>query len=121
MSYVDGFVLVVPRKNLKAYKVMAAMAGKLWKKHGALQYFECMGDDLKPEWCKVPFPKMAKARKNDTVWYSFIIYKSKADRKRVNAKVMKDPAMQNPAWKDKPMPFDMNRMAYGGFQVVVER
>ncbi len=121
MGYVDGYVLVVPKKNLKAYKAMAVLAGKLWKKHGALQYFECVGEELDTKWCKRPFPKMVKAGKSDTVWYSFIIYKSKAHRNQVNAKVMKDPAMQDPAWKDKPMPFDVRRMAYGGFQVVVQR
>ena len=120
MSYVDGFVLVVPKKNLKAYKAMAAKAGKIWKKHGALQYLECIGDDLHPKWCKLTFTKMMKAKNSDTVWYSFIIYKNKAHRNRVNAKVMKDPLMNDPQWKDKPMPFDMKRMAYGGFEVKVE-
>lgn len=121
MSYVDGFVLVVPKKNLKAYKAMAAKAGKIWKKHGALQYLECIGDDLHPKWCKLPFTKIMKAKKSDTVWYSFIIYKNKAHRNRVNAKVMKDPLMNDPQWKDKPMPFDMKRMAYGGFKAIVEK
>ena len=121
MSYVDGFVLVVPKKNVKAYKDMAAQGAKLWKKHGAVQYFECVGDDLNPKWCQLPFPRLMKAGKKDTVWYSFIVYKSKAHRNKVNAKVMKDPAMQDPAWKDKPMPFDMKKVACAGFKVVVRR
>lgn len=123
-KYVDGFVFAVQRKNLGAYRKMAAMAGKVWRKHGALEYMECVGDDLYPKgmggvnaW---RFPKMAKAKKGETVWFSFIVYKSKKHRNEVNAKVMKDSMMNQEKWKDKPMPFDMKRMAYGGFKVEVD-
>jgi uncharacterized protein YbaA (DUF1428 family) len=124
MKYVDGFVLVVPEKNLPAYREMARKAGKIWKGHGALEYFECVGDDLTPdvppEMKGVRFPEMAGAGPGETVIFSFIVYKSRAHRDEVNAKVMQDPAMNDPAWKDKPMPFDMKRTAYGGFKVIVE-
>lgn len=123
MTYVDGFVLVVPKKNVKAYRKMAQTGGKIWKKHGALEYLECVGDDLKPNMGGMKaatFPKMAKVKKGETVWFSFIIYKSKKHRNEVNARVMKDPAMSEEAWKDKPMPFDMKRFAYGGFKALVE-
>ncbi|RJQ15954.1 DUF1428 domain-containing protein [Candidatus Woesearchaeota archaeon] len=121
--YVDGFVLPVPTKNLKAYSKMAQAGGKIWKKHGALQYFECVGDDLTPNMGKMKiqtFPKLVKPKKGETILFSFIIYKSKAHRNAVNAKVMKDPAMNDPAWTDKQMPFDVKRMAYGGFKAIVK-
>jgi uncharacterized protein YbaA (DUF1428 family) len=120
MKYVDGFVIVVPEENMPAYREMAKMGAKIWKKHGALEYFECVGDDLAPEWAELTFPKMAKVKDGETVVFSFIIYKSKADRDRINARVMQDPLMNDPKLKDKPMPFDMKRMAYGGFRVFVE-
>ena len=114
--YVDGFVLPVPKKNLRAYLEMAKMGGKVWKSHGALEYRECVGDDLKGiAW---PFAKTVKAKSGETVVFSWIVYKSRAHRDRVNKKVMKDPrllAMMDP----KKMPFDVNRMAYGGFKVIV--
>jgi uncharacterized protein YbaA (DUF1428 family) len=90
--YVDGYVLPVPKKNLRSYKKMAAEAGKIWMKYGALQYVECAGDDLKSvtEWGGLPFPKMAGAKPNETVIFAYVVYKSKAHRDRVNAKVMKD-------------------------------
>jgi uncharacterized protein YbaA (DUF1428 family) len=124
MKYVDGFVLVVSEKNLPAYRKMAEKAGKIWMKHGALEYFECVGDDLNPdvppEMQGIRFPQMIKAGTGETVIFSFIVYKSRAHRDEVNAKVMKDPDMNDPEWKDKPMPFDMKRAAYGGFKVIVE-
>jgi alkaline phosphatase len=120
MKYVDGFVMVVPDENLPAYRKMAKMGGTVWKKYGALEYFECVGDDLTPEFAQLTFPKMAKAKEGETIVFSFIVYKSKADRDKINAKVMQDPAMNGPAMKDMPMPFDMKRMAYGGFKVIVE-
>lgn len=122
MKYVDGFVLAVPKKNLKAYKKMASDAGKIWMKHGALQYVECVGDDLKSaaKWGCLPFPEMIKAKPTETVVFSFIVYKSKAHRDKVNAKVMKDPKMDPEKCKDKSMPFEMNRMAVGGFETIVE-
>jgi uncharacterized protein YbaA (DUF1428 family) len=120
MPYVDGFVLTVPKKKLKAYAQMAAAAGKIWKEHGALEFRECVGDDLAVKaGCGIPFPKLAKARSNETVLFSFIVYKSRAHRDRVNAKVMKDPRMDQ-MMQGKEMPFDVNRMAYGGFKVLVE-
>jgi uncharacterized protein YbaA (DUF1428 family) len=115
--YVDGFVLVVPKKNLKAYTKMATLASKVWHDHGALEYRECVGDDLTPP-CGLPFPKLAKLKAGETVVFSWIVYKSKAHRDKVNAKVRKDPRLA--AMGDKPMPFDMKRMAYGGFKVLVE-
>lgn len=121
MKYVDGFVLVVPEENLPAYRKMAKMGGTIWKKHGALEYFECVGDDLEREEAGVKFPRMVKARAGETVVFSFIVYKSKAHRDEVNASVMKDPFMTDPKYKDIPMPFDMKRMAYGGFRVIVEK
>lgn len=120
MTYVDGFVFVVKRKNIPAYKKMATMAGKIWKKHGALKYFECIGDDLHPKFIKLTFPKLVKLKPGETVWFSFITYKSKAHRNLVNKKVMSDPMMNQEKWKDKPMPFDMNRMTFGGFKTIVE-
>lgn len=120
MSYVDGFVLMVPKKNRKAYIKMAKDAGKLWKKHGALGYYECVGDDLNPKWAKLTFPKLTKAKPSEEIWYSFIIYKSKAHRNAVNKKVMADPVMNDPKNKDMKMPFEMNRMAYGGFKAEVK-
>lgn len=124
MKYVDGFVLVVDKKKLGAYRKMAEQGRRMWKKYGALEYFECVGDDLKPKMGKMKvadFPTMAKTKKGETVVFSFIVYKSRAHRDTVNAKVMKDASMQESEWKDKPMPFDMKRMAYGGFKAIVER
>ncbi len=120
MKYVDGFVIAVPEKNLPEYRKMAEMGEKLWKKHGALEYFECVGDDLNPEGAGIKFPQMVDAGPGETVVFSFIVFKSRAHRDEVNAKVMKDPWMDSPEMKDKPMPFDMKRMAYGGFNVIVE-
>jgi uncharacterized protein YbaA (DUF1428 family) len=118
MSYVDGFVLVVPKKKLAIYKSMARKAGKIWREHGALDYVECVGDDLKVKF-GMPFTKLAKTKPTETVVFSYIVYKSRADRDRCVAKVMKDPRlaeMMNP----KAMPFDGKRMIYGGFKVIVE-
>lgn len=125
MRYVDGFVLVVPKKNMAAYRKMAALGGKMWKKHGALEYMECIGDDLTPNGMGpsplLTFPKMTKLKKGETVLFSFIVFKSRKHRDQVNAKVMKDPAMQPDSMKDMPMPFDMKRMAYGGFAAIVDK
>ena len=119
-KYVDGFVFVVAKKNLAAYRKMAQGGRKLWMKYGALDYKECMLNDPKPEYITFTFPKMVKQKKGETVWFSYIVYKSRKHRDEVNAKVMKDPAMNDPKWKDKPMPFDMKRMALGGFNVIVD-
>lgn len=118
MSYVDGFVIPVPRKKLAAYFRIAKKAGKVWKEHGAEQYFECAGDDLSPVWVKMTFPKLAKVKAGETVVFSFIVYKNKADRNRVNKRVMKDPRL-NEMMNNKAMPFDVKRMAYGGFRTKV--
>jgi uncharacterized protein YbaA (DUF1428 family) len=120
MRYVDGYILPVPKKNLRTYRQMAQNAGKVWRKHGALEYFECVGDDLNPKWAGIKFPRTVRATPGETVVFSFIVFKSRAHRDRVNTKVMKDPFMSDPAYKDKPMPFDMKRMVYGGFKVLVE-
>jgi len=114
--YVDGFLLPVPKKNLQAYKKIAAGAGKIWREYGALEYRECVGDDLDPKF-GLAFPKQMKIKPGETVVFSWIVYKSKAQRDRVNAKVMKDPRMK---MEGTPMPFDLKRMAYGGFEVLVD-
>lgn len=116
-NYVDGYVLVVPKSKTLAYKKMAQLGARLWKKHGALDYKECMIDDATPKGVVFTFPKMAKLKKGETVWFSYISYKSKKHRDEVNARVMKDPLMNDPKYKD--MPMDMKRFAYGGFKVIV--
>lgn len=118
MAYVDGFLLPLPTKNIAAYKRMSTKAGKVWKDHGALEYLECVGDDLNVKMAK-PFPKQMKLKPGETVVFSWIVYKSKADRKRVLAKVMKDPRLAN-MMDPKNMPFDARRMLYGGFKVLVD-
>jgi uncharacterized protein YbaA (DUF1428 family) len=117
MRYADGFVLVVPKKKLQAYRRMAQKAGKIWREHGALDFKECVGDDLGVK-MGVPFPRLAKTKAGETVMFSWIAYKSRAHRDRVNAKVMKDPRMAN-ICDPNDMPFDIKRMAYGGFKVLV--
>ena len=117
-TYVDGFVLVVPEKKLSVYRRMAQVAEKVWRKHGALDYKECIGDDLHPK-CGLPFPKLVNLKRGETVVFSYIVYKSRAHRDSVNAKVMKDPLLNDPKYKDMPMPFDLKRMAYGGFKILV--
>jgi uncharacterized protein YbaA (DUF1428 family) len=116
--YVDGYVLPVPKKNVEAYRRMAQMGAKLWREHGALEFRECIGDDLKVKW-GVPFPRGIKARRGETVVFSWIVFKSRAHRDRVNAKVMKDPRLAS-MMDAKAMPFDAKRMIYGGFKVLVE-
>jgi uncharacterized protein YbaA (DUF1428 family) len=118
MPYVDGFLLPVPKKNLSAYRRMAMKAGKIWRKYGALDYKECAGDDLQVK-MGVPFPRQMKVRPGETVVFSYIVYKSRAHRDRVNARVMKDPQIRNMC-DPKDMPFDAKRMAYGGFKVLVD-
>ena len=118
MPYVDGFVLPVPKKNLKAYARMSQKAGQVWKDHGALEYRECVGDDLEVK-MGLPFKKLTKLKPGETVVFAWIVYKSRAHRDKVNAKVMKDPRM-NAMMDGKKMPFDVKRMAYGGFNVLVD-
>ena len=123
MSYVDGFVLVVPKKNYNKYKKMASEAAKMWRKFGALEYIECIGDDLSPdtEGTKaMTFPKLTKAKKNEDIWYSFIIYKNKKHRDSVNKKVMAYVKKKYPDEKcDDSMPFDIKKMAWGGFKSII--
>jgi uncharacterized protein YbaA (DUF1428 family) len=118
MPYVDGFVLPVPKKNLKAYQKMAELAGKIWKEHGALEYRECAGDDLDVKF-GLPFGKSVKLKKGETVVFAWIVYKNRAHRDKVNAKVMKDPRLGQ-GMEGKEMPFDMKRMYYGGFKTIVD-
>ena len=116
--YVDGYVLPVPKKHLKTYSRMAQKAGKIWREHGALDYKECVGDDLDVK-CGVPFPKQIKLKPGETVVFAYIVFKSRAHRDRVNAKVMKDPRLAD-SMSEKTMPFDAKRMVYGGFTVSVD-
>ena len=118
MRYVDGYVLPVTKKNLKAYARMAQKAGKIWREHGALQCVEAVGDDLKVK-MGVSFPRRMKAKRGETVFFSWIVFKSRAHRDRVNAKVMKDPRLAKMC-DPKNMPFDVKRMVYGGFKVLVD-
>jgi len=122
-TYVDGFLLVVPKDKVNDYKKMAQKAKKIWLKYGALDYKECMGDDLEPSAPGGPKPRTfiaaARAKEDETVWFSYIVYKNRKHRDSVNAKVMKDPAMNDPNWEKKGMPFDMKRMCFGGFKVEV--
>ena len=119
MHYIDGFVIPVPRKNLKAYRKMALKASKVWREHGALEVAECVADDVKKgKWTS--FPQAVKLKRGETVVFSYIVYKSRKDRDRVLAKVMKDKRladMMDPAG----MPFDGKRMVYGGFKTIVEK
>ncbi len=117
MSYVDGFVLVVPTKNLPAYFRMSRNAGKIWREYGALEYKECVGDDLETP-MGLAFTRLTKAKADETVVFSYIVYKSRAQRDRINAKVMKDPRIEDLCGGSE-MPFNPKRMAYGGFKVVV--
>ncbi len=123
MAYVDGFVLVVPTKKVKEYRRVSALAGKVWREHGALQYVECVGDEFvskhEGKTYKSIFPKMAGAKAGETVVFSWILYKSKADRNRVNKKVMADERLSK-MMDPNNMPFDMARMAMGGFKSIVD-
>ena len=118
MAYVDGFVVPVPKRNLNAYRAMARKAGKVWVEHGALEYKECIADDVK--WGKrTSFPRSIKQKASETVFFSYIVYKSRKDRDRVLAKVMKDKRLAS-MMDPKQMPFDAKRMIYGGFKTVVD-
>jgi uncharacterized protein YbaA (DUF1428 family) len=122
-TYVDGYVIPIMKANVKSYKKLASLGCKVWTEHGALDYFECVGDDLKAK-CGLPFTKLCKLKPNETAIFAFIVYKSKADRNRINKAVMMDPRM-NPPTKGKKkkmidMPFDMKRFAMGGFKTLVQ-
>lgn len=117
MSYVDGFVLVAPIKRLGEYRKLARKAARIWKEHGALDYRECVADDLDAH-CGKPFDKLTKLKPGETVLFSWIVYKSRAHRDRVNKKVMSDPRL-TASMNLKDMPFDMKRMSYAGFKTLV--
>ncbi|TAK44770.1 MAG: DUF1428 domain-containing protein [Betaproteobacteria bacterium] len=118
MPYVDGFVVPVPKKNLQAYRRMARKAGKVWREHGALQYVECVADDVKPG-KQTSFPQAVKLRPGEVVWFSWIVYQSRRHRDRILAQVMKDPRLAK-MMDPKAMPFDGKRMFWGGFKVQVQ-
>lgn len=116
--YVDGFVVPVPTENLGAYRRMARKAGKIWREHGALEYIECVADDVKPG-KSTSFPQSVKLKANETVVFSWIVYTSRKHRDAVNAKVMSDPRLAD-MMDPKAMPFDGKRMFWGGFKTLVE-
>lgn len=117
MPYVDGFLLAVPKRKIAVYRQISRRAGKVWREHGALEYRECAGDDLKTKMGR-PFAKAAGLKSGETVVFSWIVYRSRAERDRVNRKVMKDPRMLK--MMKAPMPFDVKRMSMGGFKVIVD-
>jgi len=118
MSYVDGFLLPIPKRNAAAYRRIARLAGKVWREHGALHYVECVADDVKPgKWTS--FPQAVKLKPGEAVWFSWIVYKSRKHRDRVLAKVMKDKRLAA-SMDPKKMPFDGRRMMWGGFKVSVD-
>lgn len=116
-KYVDGFVLPVPEGKLDQYRALAKKAGSIWREHGALEYREAIGQDLNTE-CGVPFPRLAQSREGENVIFSWITYKSRAHRDAVNEKVMADPRLKMDMTGE--MPFDMARMTYGGFEILVD-
>jgi len=117
MPYVDGFIVAVPKSKVDDYKRLARKAGKIWKKYGALEFRECIADDVK-KGKLTSFPRSVKLKPNEVVFFSYIVYKSRRDRDRINAKVMKDPLLANMTLDS--MPFDGKRMIYGGFKVAVD-
>jgi uncharacterized protein YbaA (DUF1428 family) len=117
MSYVDGFLMAVPKRKIPVYRRISRHAGKIWREHGALEYRECVGDDLKIKMGR-PFAKAAGLKSGETVVFSWIVYRSRAERDRVNRKVMKDPRMLK--MMNAPMLFDVKRMSKGGFKVIVD-
>jgi uncharacterized protein YbaA (DUF1428 family) len=116
MAYVDGFVVAVPKQNLKSYEEMARLAGKVWKEHGALTYVECVGDDV-PYGELTSFPRSVQAKEDEVVVFSWITYPSREERDAINAKVMSDPRLQDSM---NNAPFDAKRMIYGGFKTLME-
>jgi uncharacterized protein YbaA (DUF1428 family) len=117
MPYIDGFLLSVPKRKMPVYRRIARRAGKIWREYGALEYRECVGDDLNTKMGR-PFAKAAGLKSGETVVFSWIVYRSRADRDRVNKEVMKDPRILKTM--KEPMPFDVKRMSMGGFRVVVD-
>lgn len=119
MKYVDGFVIPVPKKKLGVYRRMAKESSKIWHEYGALEFRECVGDDLNHKGLFASFPRIARAKKGETVMFSWIVYKSKSHRDKVNAKIMKDPRIAKMMATKNP-PFDAKKMVYGGFKVLVD-
>jgi uncharacterized protein YbaA (DUF1428 family) len=118
MAYIDGFIVPVPKKKIKAYRNMARKAGKIWREHGALEFRECVADDVKMG-KRTSFPRSVQLKSGETVMFSYIVFKSRAERDRVNARVMKDKrlaSMMDPG----AMPFDAKRMIYGGFKTLID-
>jgi uncharacterized protein YbaA (DUF1428 family) len=121
MAYVDGFLIVVPKDKLDTYRAMARDGRDTWMKFGALDYKECVGDDLEPSMQgmeSLPFPRLTNLTPDEALIFSFIVFESRQHRDAVNAKVMADPAMSPEKWPE--MPFDMKRLSYGGFNVIVD-
>ncbi|MES2151178.1 MAG: DUF1428 domain-containing protein [Pseudomonadota bacterium] len=118
MPYVDGFLLPLPKKNLDAYRAMSAKCGAIWREHGALEYRECIADDVKPGKL-TSFPQAVNLEDGETVIFSYIVYPSRAERDRINDKVMSDPRMAD-MMSPESMPFDGKRMVYGGFEVLLD-
>lgn len=120
--YIDGFVIPVPKKNLARYKRLATAASKVWMENGALQYWECAGDDLDSEGIAFPFPKVVKCKPDETVVFSWVVYRDRKHRDQVNKKVMADPRLAKMYSAQMKAPiFDHKRMAYGGFKTIVEK
>jgi uncharacterized protein YbaA (DUF1428 family) len=117
-KYVDGYIIPIKKTKVKAYKKMATLGRKVWMDHGALDYYECIGEDLNSKW-GMPFKKLCKLKAGETVVFAFVVYKSKADRNRINAKVHQDKRMQPTPGKKFVMPFDMKRFTMGGFKAIV--
>jgi uncharacterized protein YbaA (DUF1428 family) len=118
VKYVDGFLLPIPKKNVQAYRRMAQKAGRIWREHGAIEFRECAGDDLNTK-MGISFPRLIKLKRGETAMFSWILFKSRSHRDRVNAKVMKDPRVAK-MMNAQAMPFDVKRMAYGGFKTLVD-
>ncbi len=118
MAYVDGFVVPVPKKNIEAYRAVASKCGAIWREHGALQFRECIADDVKPGKL-TSFPQSVNLEDDETVVFSWIVYESRASRDEINDKVMKDPRMAD-MMKPENMPFDGKRMIYGGFEMLID-
>lgn len=118
MQYVDGFVVPVPKKKVAAYKRLSQKVGKIFREYGVVEYRECVGDNLQVP-MGMPFTRLANLKPNETVFFSYIVFKSRTHRDQVNRKIMKDPRMLSMC-APKDMPFDVKRMAYGGFKVLVD-
>lgn len=120
MRYVDGFLIPIPKKNIPEYTKMAKEGAKIWKKFGALEYMECVSEDVKPKHVVMTFPRLTKLKPTETIIFAFIVFKSRKHRDEVNAKVMKyfDEKYAN---KEMSMPFDMKRFSYGGFEAIVQK